>query len=127
MLGSPNTFAWRAWAEGSGFNPGRQEYNDFHSLAAAGSPYPASAFYPVGSLFEIDSTCVVIDGAPLSKALAGYCGAAVDLKGPAGPPPDEQVCAPGGGGVVVRLESPPAGTALEDQVKVVPGGSLPTP
>jgi hypothetical protein len=59
MLGAPETFAWRGWAEGAGFNPGRQEYNDFHSLEAAGSPYTTSAYYPSRSLVAIDNTCVV--------------------------------------------------------------------
>jgi hypothetical protein len=126
MLGASDVFAWRAWAEGGGFNPGRQEYNDFHSLDAAGSPYPGSAYYPVKSLVGVDNTCVVSHGAPLAQALPGYCGTSVVGKNPAGAPPDDQVYAPGGGGVVVRLDTPPAGSPPENQVLVIPGGILPT-
>lgn len=127
MLAEPAAFAWRAWAEGAGFNPGRQEYNDFHSLEAAGSPYAASAFYPARSLVAIDNTCVVSHGHLLSAALPGYCGTTVVGMDPSGKPPDDQVYAAGGRGAIIRLASPPAGTSPEAASLVIPAGILATP
>jgi len=131
MIGAPEAFAWRAWAQGAGFNPGRQEYNDFHSLEAAGSPYPTSAYYPSKSLVAIDNTCVVSFGTVPTETLPGYCGTRVDLRGAAGEPPDDLVYTPGGRGVIVVLEGDAAGGAAQGTPAaaglIVPGGILPTP
>lgn len=131
MIGAPEACAWRAWAQGAGFNPGRREYNDFHSLEAAGSPYPTSASYPSKSLVAIDNTCVVSFGTVPTEALPGYCETRVDLRGAAGEPPDDLVYAPGGRGVIILLEGDAAGGAAQGTPAsaglIVPGGILPTP
>jgi len=131
MLGASDAFAWRAWAEGPGFNPGRQEYNDFQALEAAGSPYPTSAFYPSKSLVAIDNTCVVSFGIVLAGPVPGYCGTGVVSQGTAGLPPDDLVYACGGRGVIVVLEGDAAGSAAQGTPAsaglVIPDGILPTP
>jgi hypothetical protein len=116
MLGSPDAFAWRGWAEGSGFNPGRQEYNDFHSLEAAGSPCTTSAYYPSRSLVAIDNTCVVAYGFELDQPLPGYCATALELLPAGSQPLDDLVYTVAGNGVTLTLNS--------GATQVIPGGIL---
>jgi hypothetical protein len=105
MLGEPNAFAWRAWAEGAGFNPGRQDYNDFHILEQAGSPYVARAYYPSRDTVATDNTCVAAYGFELEEPPPGYCSTAVEAL-PAGSfPLDDLVYAEGGEGVTLTLSS----------------------
>jgi hypothetical protein len=122
MLGSPETFAWRGWAEGSVFNPGKYEYNDSHSLEAAGSPYPVSAYYPSRALAGIDNTCVMTFGFELEEPMPGYCGTELEPLPPGRASPDDLVYAAGGDGVTLILSS--------GATQVIPGGILgvtPTP
>jgi hypothetical protein len=131
MLGSSDAFAWRAWAEGAGFNPGRQEYDDFQALEAAGSPYPTSARYPSKSLAAIDNTCVVSFGTVRAEPVPGYCRTRAVSQCTAGLPPDDLVYAPGGRGVIVVLKGDAAGGAAQGTPTspglAIPGGILPTP
>ena len=103
MLGSPETFAWRGWAEGTVFNPGRQEHNDFHPLEAAGSPYTNSAYYPSRSLVAIDNTCVVTYGFEIDQPRPGYCATRVEALPAGSRPPDDVVYLAGGAGVRLKL------------------------
>jgi hypothetical protein len=122
MLGAPENFAWRGWAEGSVFNPGKYEYNDSYSLEAAGSPYPASAYYPSQALAGIDNTCVMTFGFELEGPMPGYCGTELEPLPLGRLPPDDLVYAAGGAGVTLILSS--------GATQVIPGGILgvtPTP
>lgn len=116
MLGDPAAFAWRAWAEGSVFNPGRQEYNDFHSLEAAGSPYQTSASYPSLSLVAVDNTCVLTFGFELEAPLPGYCATTLEPLPSGSLPPDDLVYAPAGRGVTLLLAN--------GAKQAIPGGIL---
>ncbi len=118
MLGSPETFAWRGWVEGTVFNPGRQEHNHFHPLETAGSPYTASAYDPSRSLVAIGNARVMTYGFEVNQPLPGY-GATSAEPLPAGSrPPDDVVYLAGGTGARLKL----SGGAEQ----VIPGGILGT-
>jgi hypothetical protein len=116
MLAAPESIAWRAWAEGAVFNPGRQEYNDFHSLEAAGSPYVDSPAYPSRSLVSIDNTCVATYGFEIDQPLPGYCATSLGPLPAGAAAPDDLVYAADGEGVTLMLAS--------GAMQAVPGGIL---
>ncbi|MCX7608824.1 MAG: carboxypeptidase-like regulatory domain-containing protein [Anaerolineales bacterium] len=66
-------FTWGAWAVGNLFDPARYDFNDWITLADAGSPISTNNQYPLKALFEMDNTCRWVVGFNPTGNEPGIC------------------------------------------------------
>ena len=57
VLGNATAFLWNGWADDGVKDPTMFDYNDFFTLAEAGSPIHGTADYPLKDLYLTDNTC----------------------------------------------------------------------
>ena len=56
-LNNATTFLWNGWADDGVSDPMKFDYNDFFTLAEAGSPLSGTSDYPLKALYLTDNTC----------------------------------------------------------------------
>lgn len=73
MLDNATTFMWNAWADDGLRDPTEFDYNDFYTLAQAGSPLSGASDYPLKDLYLVDNTCRLAYGFEPTGSEPGVC------------------------------------------------------
>lgn len=116
LLSGDYKFTWGVWAVGSLFDPGRYDFNDWMTLAEAGSPISTSNQYPLKALYEIDNTCRWGVGFNPTGNEPGVCPVAKPTPTPTSPPSRQGTI---GGGVYYN--------GWNGTLSYMPGVSVPAP
>ncbi|MGD8760453.1 MAG: hypothetical protein PVJ07_09400 [Anaerolineales bacterium] len=72
-LGSDTHFAFGGFVDGGMQDPAAYDYNDFHNLTIAGSPYAESGDYPIKAIALFDNTCRWYVGDAPAGGFVGQC------------------------------------------------------
>jgi hypothetical protein len=115
-------YLWNVWADRGPLSPGSFDYNDWITLAQAGSPLSASPDYPLKGLFLIDNTCRAAYGFVPVGNEPGLCLPADD---PNGNQPGQSGGERPGTGIVVLVR--PTDTPTPGGPTLTPGDDFPPP
>jgi len=73
LLNNASVFMWNGWADNGVMNPENFDYNDFFTLAEAGSPLGGTSNYPLKDLYLTDNTCRLPYGFDATGNEPGVC------------------------------------------------------
>lgn len=73
LLGNATSFMWNGWADDGVSDPEKFDYNDFFTLAEAGSPISGANDYPLKALYLVDNTCRLAFGFEPTGNEPGVC------------------------------------------------------
>lgn len=73
LIGSATQFMWGVFADDAMRAPEKMDYNDYFTLAQAGSPYNSQPDYPIKEIYAYDNTCRLAYGFTPTGSEPGLC------------------------------------------------------